>query len=322
MNVSVIIPVYNVALYITECLKSVMSQTYQGCMECLLIDDCGTDESIVIAEKYISVYEGPIRFEIIRHECNRGLSAARNTGTKVAKGKYVYYLDGDDVIATDCIEKLMAQVVLHPDVDLVQGNVEILGANNTSYIKKSISQTYALNNDEVRRCFFNLKQMPINAWNKMIRRDVIIRKGLSFREDLLFEDNLWSFYLNKILGSACFVEDVTYCHRRRSCSIVTGTEKAVAATHYLAIYREIIINLSPGYEKQELLFYVNWFITVFLKYNRFMPEYKDVFRLYWDKTKDLGAWCACFKLAISRVLGLSKYGWMTIPIRKKILLLF
>ena len=79
MNVTIIIPVYNVAPYIKDCLKSVVRQTYRGGMECLLIDDCGTDDSIAIAEKMIKTYVGPICFRIIRHESNRGLSAARNT---------------------------------------------------------------------------------------------------------------------------------------------------------------------------------------------------------------------------------------------------
>ena len=73
MTVSIIIPIYNVALYIEDCLKSVMRQTYQGEMECLLVDDCGTDDSMAIAERMVGEYEGPIRFKVIRHERNRGL---------------------------------------------------------------------------------------------------------------------------------------------------------------------------------------------------------------------------------------------------------
>lgn len=65
MDVSIIIPVYNVAPYIEDCLNSVMRQTYQGSMECLIIDDCGTDNSIAIAEQMIASYNGPIQFREI-----------------------------------------------------------------------------------------------------------------------------------------------------------------------------------------------------------------------------------------------------------------
>ena len=98
MKLSIIIPVYHVAPYIEDCLRSVMRQTYQGAMECLIVDDCGTDDSMAIAERTIATYEGPIVFQVLHHERNRGLSAARNTGTLAAKGDYLYYLDSDDEI--------------------------------------------------------------------------------------------------------------------------------------------------------------------------------------------------------------------------------
>ncbi len=85
VKVSIIIPVYNVAPYIGECLQSVMQQSYKGDVECILVDDCGLDESIVIAEQMIKEYNenegrrtkddnvrGRIRFRILHHERNRG----------------------------------------------------------------------------------------------------------------------------------------------------------------------------------------------------------------------------------------------------------
>lgn len=89
--VSIIIPVYNVAPYIEDCLRSVMRQTYAGPMECLIVDDCGTDESIHIAERLITEYNGPIHFDILHHNHNRGLSAARNTGIENAVGGGISY---------------------------------------------------------------------------------------------------------------------------------------------------------------------------------------------------------------------------------------
>ena len=67
MKLSIIIPVYQVAPYIEDCLRSVMRQTYQGAMECLIVDDCGTDDSIAIAERVIASYDGPIVFQILHH---------------------------------------------------------------------------------------------------------------------------------------------------------------------------------------------------------------------------------------------------------------
>ena len=89
MSVSILVPIYNVEKYIEKCLHSVMAQTYQGEIECIIVDDCGTDNSIAIAKRLIDGYNGPIEFRIIHHEHNRGLAAARNTAVAAAKGKFI-----------------------------------------------------------------------------------------------------------------------------------------------------------------------------------------------------------------------------------------
>ena len=90
--VSVIIPVYQVSDYIERCLNSVMSQTYKN-IECVLVDDVTKDDSVEKCERLIESYHGSMQFKILHHEVNRGLSAARNTGTDAATGEYIYFLD-------------------------------------------------------------------------------------------------------------------------------------------------------------------------------------------------------------------------------------
>ena len=109
-KVSIIIPVYNVELYIAECLQSVMNQTYQGQLECIVVDDCGTDRSMEIVARMIAGYDGPIEFRVLHHEKNMGLSCARNTGIDAVTGDYVFFLDSDDWISYDCIDYLVSLV--------------------------------------------------------------------------------------------------------------------------------------------------------------------------------------------------------------------
>ena len=85
MKVSIIIPVYNAAPYIKKCLQSVVDQTYND-FECILVDDCGLDNSIELAQEFIKDYNGNITFSILHHDHNRGQSAARNTALHYAKG--------------------------------------------------------------------------------------------------------------------------------------------------------------------------------------------------------------------------------------------
>ena len=122
-KVSIVIPVYNVEPYIEECLQSVMRQTYLGMMECILVDDCGTDNSMGIAEQLIEAYNGPIDFKVLHHEHNRGVSAARNTGIDAACGEYIFFLDSDDWISDDCIERL-TQPLEFEKYDFVVGHYE------------------------------------------------------------------------------------------------------------------------------------------------------------------------------------------------------
>ena len=79
-SISIIVPIYNVQLYIKECLFSIIAQTFIGKIEVLLIDDCCKDNSISLIQNLLSKYTGNITFKIIKHETNKGLSAARNTG--------------------------------------------------------------------------------------------------------------------------------------------------------------------------------------------------------------------------------------------------
>jgi glycosyltransferase involved in cell wall biosynthesis len=106
MKVSIIVPFYNAEKYIHRCFDSIVNQTYAN-IECIFIDDCSPDHCYAILQTRIAEYAGKIDFQIIRHAQNKGVSAARNTGTLAAKGDYVYYLDSDDEITRDCIETLV-----------------------------------------------------------------------------------------------------------------------------------------------------------------------------------------------------------------------
>ena len=106
ISITCVIPVYNVENYILDCLSSISRQTYKGTVECLLIDDCGSENSIKIAQEFIACYQGTFSFKIIKHEFHKGLSGAKKNKKKKETCEYVYFLDSDDKIADDCFELL------------------------------------------------------------------------------------------------------------------------------------------------------------------------------------------------------------------------
>ncbi len=312
MDVSIIIPVYQVAPYIADCLQSVMRQTYTGEMECLLVDDCGTDESISIGERLIAEYTGPVRFEILHHEYHRGLSAARNTGTLHAKGEYIYYLDSDDYITDDCIEKMMARALSDPDIELVQGNSKLYEKTAPNHFyTRSYPKIITRSNDEVRSFSLHHDWLPVNAWNKLVKRSFIFAHKFFFKEGVLYEDILWRFYLIKYLSCISFIEDITYVHRRRSGSIMTGTSNEVSAYNRHIVYQDIITNLTEGHEREEIAYYGSAYYTQCLSFASFHPAMKETLQLYFEKARQLKYYSfplKCMRRAFGYMLSQNKVG--------------
>lgn len=114
--VSIVVPVYNVECYVEECLQSVCSQTYEN-LEIVCIDDVGSDKSMDIVRLYATKDS---RINIVEHEKNKGLAEARNTGLRNLSGDYVFFLDSDDFLSVDAIERLVRCASMC-DTDIVIG---------------------------------------------------------------------------------------------------------------------------------------------------------------------------------------------------------
>ena len=118
---SVIIPVYNVEQYLDKCLASILGQTYKD-FECIVVDDGSPDNSNVIIDKYVKLDE---RFKVL-HQQNMGLSAARNAGLAIAQGDYIVFVDSDDHISNEYLEKFALKIA-NTDADIVIcGFIEVL----------------------------------------------------------------------------------------------------------------------------------------------------------------------------------------------------
>ena len=309
MTVSIIIPIYNVALYIEDCLKSVMRQTYQGEMECLLIDDCGTDDSMAIAEKIISAYEGLISFRVIRHERNRGLSAARNTGIGEAIGDCIYFMDSDDEIAPDCIEKLMSPVMADATIEMVMGNYSILAENGCQV--KRFEQPIEKDQEEfaslsvVRDYYLDRRGFYVYAWNKLIKKDFIVKHQLYFKEGMKLEDYLWTFFVVKHLCHLYVVADITYIYYKRPRSITTKANRKEKALYMGMAYAGIANEFTPGEREREAKRFVKGFCFCYVEDSR-NPMFTQASKLYMDALA--GSNCTKERLLLKTTITLSKFG--------------
>lgn len=241
MIVSIIIPIYNVENYILECLQSVANQTMTDGVECILIDDKGTDRSILLATNFIREYHGSIKFTLVQHPVNKGLSASRNTGIHASKGEYVYFLDSDDTITPDCIELMYSYILKYGNVDLV------LGSFYESIEEKKCLSNYSLaeysDDPRIIKSFLLKYQGDIiPAQSKLIKRQLIESRSLYFKEGIIHEDNYWTFFLAKYVTTMCFCNKRTYYHRNNPNSI---TKKINLAKECFA-FRTIICDLCPS----------------------------------------------------------------------------
>ena len=237
MTVSIVIPVYKVEQYIERCIESVLNQSYRQ-LEVILVDDCSPDNSIVLAQKHIknSPLSNGIVFRYEQHEHNRGLSAARNTGMDAATGDYIYFLDSDDEITSDCIETLV-DASENGNVDVVCGALELCGSVEMFSVALSFYDALYKGRKKVLDAFVR-DRIPIAAWNKLLRREVLLAQKVYFKEGLIYEDNLWTFELVHSVNSIKTLTKKTYHYWIRPSSIMTSTQYIQKYGYMLRVFAE------------------------------------------------------------------------------------
>ena len=218
MKVSIIIPVYKVEKYILRCLESVTSQDVTDVeLECVVIDDCSPDNSMQMVREFVDNYHGEIRFLLLFHERNKGLSATRNTGVNSSSGDYVFFLDSDDRISSDCISRLTAVLLEYPQADFVMGNI-FHAKDQKSYMPKDGPVLVIDSQEELFRRLFDMK-IPNSACNRLIRREVLERNQIRFTEGMLYEDLFWNYQFFLVIRYIVLLPDITYTYLCRENSL-------------------------------------------------------------------------------------------------------
>lgn len=219
MLVSIIIPVYNVEKYVEKCLRSVIAQDFTGGMECIIVDDCGDDGSMAICNRVISEYEGTIDFKVVRHNCNKGLSCARNTGMSNAKGDYYFFLDSDDAITENCVS-IMTEGLMNESFDVVAADI-VHSVEHNKHLYVSYENDICFKGCPLFKKGEKIG-IPFMAWNKLYRAKFIKDNNLKFKEGLIHEDLLWTFMVICSANSMKVYKDQTYFYNHSEHSIVAG----------------------------------------------------------------------------------------------------
>lgn len=299
--ISIILPVYHVEDYIEQCLDSLINQTYRD-IEIICINDCTMDNSITIVKEH---QKKDKRIRLINHDTNKGLGGARNTGIKEARGEYILFVDSDDYIDTSMVEELHTAVTASKSDAAVCG---IMLANEITqictphkafhYDNLAVSKTYNIENNKAI-----LTDMWPSAWNKLWKKSIIIENGITFKEQILYEDHTFFYeYFSKCRTFIYIDKPLYYYRQQRPRSITTqstGREKEIfkileyisqifkkmySEEEYLKFYIKIVIRLlyerrwvftdqDPNYYKY--LYKVSDYLNIWEK--SLLLEYKDSF---------------------------------------------
>lgn len=181
---SIIIPVYNVEKYLTNCIESILNQKFKD-FELILIDDGSSDSSGNICDKF-SEYD--LRIKTI-HQKNRGVSYSRNVGIKLSKGKYIFFVDADDILEENILEVIMHQLVEN-NYDLIEFNYYNL-IDNKKLENTKKSSLLLTSNEMIIKSFLD-KSISISVWNKIFSKSLV--KNVIFNEKYKnFEDELFLY---------------------------------------------------------------------------------------------------------------------------------
>ncbi|MFI5839700.1 glycosyltransferase family 2 protein [Catenuloplanes sp. NPDC051500] len=206
--ISVVVPIYNVAPYLVECLESIAAQTYED-LDVVLVDDGSTDGSGRIAAGFAA---RDARFRLVTQE-NAGLGAARNTGVRHAGGELLQFVDSDDVLPRHALE-VLAAALERTGSDFATGNtlrLDSRGLGPSRMHRRIFTHTRLRTHVSRDRELLGDR----TAWNKLFRREFWDRHGLAFPEGVLYEDTPVMVPAHVLAGTVDVVDVPVYHWRRR-----------------------------------------------------------------------------------------------------------
>jgi len=211
--VSVIVPVYNVGDYVSQCIESIVNQTYTN-LEILIVDDGSTDNSGTLCDQWaqrdrrITVY----------HQANRGLSAARNTALDVMKGDYVTMVDSDDVITESCIAHLLDLLLRH-DADVAIGSwLHFSGENLPTQEATTSTQETCYDTLQAMRAIYYQHSITNSACSRLYKAELF--DGLRYPVGKLYEDVAMVYPLMSRVHKTVKSNQIVYYYRQRPSSIL------------------------------------------------------------------------------------------------------
>lgn len=242
IKVSVIIPVYNVEKYLAECLDSVCGQTLKE-IEIICVNDGSTDNTLSILNEYARKNS---RIQVYSQQ-NEGQSSARNHGLKYAKGRYIYFMDSDDILEKEALELTYARVV-KDDLDLVyfdgssfadeNGPEEDAKRYSTYYTRVHPYEGVYKGCDLFAKMYAN-SEYRVSPCLQLIRRSLITDHNILYTHGIIHEDNIFSFKVIMLAKRAGYLHKSLFNRRVRGSSTMTSSRTYKNVIGYFVCYMEM-----------------------------------------------------------------------------------
>ena len=214
---SIIVPVYNVEAYVKECVDSILAQTYTH-YEVILVDDGSKDNTGSICDGYANQFS---QIQVI-HQANAGLSAARNTGIETAKGEYLIFVDGDDYIDKESLNRFY-MILKNQNIDVLVTRM-IQKYQDTEEIRNDkITDLEDVNTEKIVNWVFKESQNTWPAVQYVVSRKFIEKNCLRFIIGYLHEDLAWTGSLFIYVEKAGICTLPWYYHRMQRKGSITST---------------------------------------------------------------------------------------------------
>lgn len=251
MEVSIIIPVYNAEKYLARCIDSILNQTFQD-FELILIDDKSTDSSKAICKQYI---EDDSRILFVENEKNMGVSATRNKGIDLARGKFIMFCDNDDIVSPYWIEHLITNLYRFGDVLPICS----ISTSETTLGKEKKTLLHNDLYDKSHYYLFNKAGIAGYIWNTIYYRDIVVNHELRFRTKRevgdINEDLIFSLQYIRYIKNLIYIGFADYYHAKNETNHSSTTDSKFYFDKYLEKYnlwREYLYDCSSNMYVRDL----------------------------------------------------------------------
>lgn len=243
-SVSILMPVYNAEPYLSEAIQSMLNQTYAD-FELIILDDCSTDRSAEVVQTFSDA-----RIVYHRNEVNSGLANNLNTGLKLATGKYIARMDGDDISLPHRLQTQVDFLESHPDIDLCSCAMQMFGADNQLWIRDRDPEKV-----KISMMFYS----AVLHASSVFRRDVFEKNNLYYKQETFpAEDyDLWAraaFFCRMVN-----LPDVMYLYRMHRTQVTSTDPRSAEKCREIQI--RYLNKALPVLSEKEIVDFVDGFIA-------------------------------------------------------------